>query len=56
MTFVADEASGESEAYVLDARRVDGPPLAKVKIPQRVPTGYHSFWAPEGPNQGTIGG
>lgn len=56
LTFVADEATGESEAYVLDARRVDGPPLAKVKIPQRVPTGYHSFWVPEGPNQGTIGG
>jgi len=29
---------------VIDARNVSGPPLARVSIPQRVPTGYHAWW------------
>jgi carotenoid cleavage dioxygenase len=43
-TFVVDEASGQSELYVIDARDVTREPLARVKIPQRVPTGYHAWW------------
>ncbi len=46
VTFVVDEASGESEVYVLDAKNVTAAPLARVKLPQRVPTGYHAYWAP----------
>ncbi|WP_211365580.1 carotenoid oxygenase family protein [Polyangium fumosum] len=46
VTFVVDEASGESEAYVLDAKDVTRAPLARVKLPQRVPTGYHAWWVP----------
>ncbi len=44
VTFVANEASGESELYVIDARNVDREPVARVRIPQRVPTGYHTWW------------
>ena len=43
-TFVVEEATGASELYVIDARDVARAPVARVKIPQRVPTGYHAWW------------
>jgi carotenoid cleavage dioxygenase len=48
LTFVVDEATGESELYVLDAAQVDKEPVARIAIPQRVPTGYHTWWVPAG--------
>ena len=44
LTFVVHEDSGASELHVLDAQRVEGPPLCRVQVPQRVPTGYHAWW------------
>jgi carotenoid cleavage dioxygenase-like enzyme len=44
LTFVVDEASGASELHVLDARNITAAPVARVKIPRRVPTGYHTWW------------
>lgn len=49
VTFVVEEATGQSEVHVLDARDVEAPPLARVRIPQRVPTGYHAYWVPASP-------
>ena len=46
LTFVAEEASGASELYVIDAKSVDRAPVARLTIPQRVPTGYHTWWIP----------
>ncbi len=46
VTFVVDEATGESELYVIDAAHVDAEPVARIAIPQRVPTGYHTWWVP----------
>lgn len=46
LTFVTDAASGASEALVIDARDFAAPPLARVKLPQRVPAGFHGTWAP----------
>ena len=43
-TFVVEEATGASELVVLDAKDVGRDPIARVKIPHRVPTGYHSWW------------
>jgi carotenoid cleavage dioxygenase len=43
-TFVAEEATGNSELYVFDAARVGDGPVARCPIPQRVPTGYHTEW------------
>lgn len=43
-TFVAEEATGESELYVFDAARLADGPVARLPIPQRVPTGYHTEW------------
>jgi carotenoid cleavage dioxygenase len=48
LTFVVDEATGESELYVIDAAHVSEEPVARVRIPQRVPTGYHAWWIPPG--------
>jgi len=44
VTFTADEA-GNSEAHVIDARNFSAPPLARVKLPQRAPLGFHGTWA-----------
>ena len=45
VTFTADRADGHSEAQVFDARVLDAGPLARVKLPQRVPLGFHATWA-----------
>lgn len=42
LTFVAEEATGESELYVIDAATLEV--AARIAIPQRVPTGYHTRW------------
>ncbi|WP_375284943.1 carotenoid oxygenase family protein [Marinicauda pacifica] len=46
ITFVTDSATGKSEALILDAKDFDAAPLARVKLPQRVPAGFHGTWAP----------
>jgi carotenoid cleavage dioxygenase len=46
VTFVVEEATGTSELHVIDARDVTRGPVARVLIPQRVPTGYHAWWVP----------
>ena len=47
LTFVAEEATGASELYVLDAQRLADGPVARLAVPQRVPTGYHTWWVDE---------
>jgi carotenoid cleavage dioxygenase len=37
--------AGASEVHVLDARNFAAPPLARVKLPQRVPAGFHGTWS-----------
>jgi carotenoid cleavage dioxygenase len=44
ITFVTDEASGKSEALILDAQNFAAPPLARIQLPQRVPFGFHATW------------
>ncbi|TKC93665.1 carotenoid oxygenase family protein [Polyangium fumosum] len=44
--FVHDEGTGESEMIVLDAREVGRGPLARVRMPRRVPYGFHAAWVP----------
>lgn len=46
VTFVADAVSGASEAHVIDARNFSKPPVARLRLPQRVPAGFHGVWAP----------
>jgi carotenoid cleavage dioxygenase len=47
VTFVQEEATGRSELYVIDAADMAAPAVARVRIPQRVPTGYHTRWVPQ---------
>ena len=42
--FVHDEGSGESELVVVDAARFTDKPVARVKLPRRVPFGFHGAW------------
>ncbi|MFT6750366.1 MAG: carotenoid cleavage dioxygenase-like enzyme [Candidatus Azotimanducaceae bacterium] len=44
--FVYDELSESSECHIIDAKRFSEPAVARIKIPQRVPHGFHAAWAP----------
>jgi carotenoid cleavage dioxygenase-like enzyme len=44
VTFVTSAATGETELHVVDAQRMTDEPVARVRIPQRVPAGYHCWW------------
>ena len=42
--FVYDRKTGTSECHILDARKWSADPVARIKIPQRVPHGFHAGW------------
>ena len=44
--FTVDPLHQESDLVVLDARDITGPPVARVRLPVRVPFGFHSNWVP----------
>lgn len=44
VTITSDNA-GASEARIIDPANFSGPPVARVKLPQRVPAGFHGTWA-----------
>ena len=44
LTCVYDEKSNMSECVILDAQHLDGEPVARVMLPQRVPYGFHGIW------------
>lgn len=44
LSYLHDEKSGKSELVVLDASRFESAPVARVKLPQRVPYGFHGSW------------
>lgn len=47
LTFVEDmNDGGKSELHIFDATSIVQGPIARVKIPQRVPQGFHSCWMP----------
>src|SRR5262249_23026461 len=41
-----DATRNASDFYILDARHINGEPLARVQIPHRVPYGFHGNWMP----------
>jgi len=41
---VYDHADNRSELLILDAENVESGPLAVVKLPHRVPSGFHGNW------------
>lgn len=50
LNLVFDRASGESQLVVVDARDMDGEPVARVHLPRRVPFGFHGNWMPDAGN------
>lgn len=46
LTFVYDADCNASDLVVLDARDFGAPPVARVRLPQRVPFGFHGSWVP----------
>jgi carotenoid cleavage oxygenase len=48
LSVVYDESRDGSDLVVLDATDFSGPPVATVRLPQRVPFGFHGSWVPEG--------
>jgi len=47
LSFVTDRATDTTDLVVLDARDVAGDEVARVRIPRRVPLGFHANWFPE---------
>lgn len=46
LSVVYDGARGESELVVLDARHLEGAPLARARLEHRIPMGFHGNFAP----------
>jgi carotenoid cleavage dioxygenase-like enzyme len=46
VSYVYDEREGCSEVEVLDASDVTAGPVCRVKLPLRVPIGFHATWVP----------
>ncbi len=44
ITYVWDARSNTSDLVIIDADNFDGEPVAKVKLPVRVPFGFHGSW------------
>ncbi len=47
LTLVYDATSDSSSLYVLNAQDMMGEPQAVVRLPQRVPAGFHGNWVPD---------
>ena len=47
LAFLHDRDGGANEFAVFDATRVEAGPIARAKLPQRVPLGFHGSWVPE---------
>jgi len=44
LTYVYDENRGASDVVIIDAQDFEGPPVATVELPVRVPYGFHGNW------------
>lgn len=47
LTVVYDATTDTSELHVLDAEDITAPSVAQIRLPQRVPYGFHGNWVPD---------
>lgn len=47
MGYVFDRPRGTSDLIILDAANIAKPPVARIKLPTRVPQGFHGNWMPD---------
>jgi len=47
VNFVYDRDTETSEVRIVDARDLEGDPVARIHLPRRVPFGFHGNWMPE---------
>lgn len=45
---VIDAVAETTDLAIIDARRFDAPPIARIRLPHRVPPGFHGNWLPAG--------
>jgi len=46
MLYVFNKESNKSDLVIFDAQSIQSGPRATVKLPQRVPFGFHGSWVP----------
>ncbi len=46
LVFAHDEADDRTELRIIEAQDFSGPPVARVRLPRRVPYGAHGSWLP----------
>lgn len=44
VTYIYDEREDKSELLIIDAQNFADGPIARVRIPQRIPMGFHATW------------
>ena len=47
LTYVYDPVNKSSDLVVIDASDFEGEPVARVRLPRRVPHGFHGNWIPD---------
>lgn len=45
VSFIIDENANSSECWVIDAKRFEEGPVARIRLPQKISSGTHSCWA-----------
>jgi carotenoid cleavage dioxygenase-like enzyme len=46
LSIASNGSSNSSDLVVIDAAHFEAPPVARVRLPQRVPFGFHGSWVP----------
>ena len=46
ITLATNIADYRSEAWIFNAQQITAGPIARVRLPGRVPAGFHALWLP----------
>jgi carotenoid cleavage dioxygenase len=47
LSYVYDPVNESSDLVVIDASDFEGEPVARIRLPRRVPHGFHGSWLPD---------